>query len=173
MKAKYFARINFREFSENSRNSRKCLPAKISLIKVSYREILFEKKDNPLSDGIKRAYNLFRNRITREIKKAKKVYYKNYFPGNINNMKNLWKGIKNILNINKKEDSRISQLSHNGKNINNNLDMANSFNEFFTGVGPKLNKQIPNSNILRNPNVYLPPRIPCSISLYHSTPKGN
>ena len=38
--------------------------------------------------------------------------------------------------------------------------MGNSFNEFFTEVGPKLNKQIPNSNILRNPNVYLPPRIP-------------
>ena len=56
-------------------------------------------------------------------------------------MKNLWIGIKNILNINKKEDSCISQLSHNGKNVNNNLDMANSFNEFFTEVGPKLNKQ--------------------------------
>ena len=75
-------------------------------------------------------------------------------------MKNLWKGIKNILNINKKEDPRVSQLSHNGKNINNNLDMANSFNEFFTEVNLKVNKQIPNSNILRNRNVYLPPRIP-------------
>ena len=85
-------------------------------------------------------------------------------------MKNFWKGIKNILNINKKEDSHISQLSH-GKNINNNLDMANSFNEFFTEVGPKLNKQIPNSSILRNPNVYLPLRIAYSISLYHSTLK--
>ena len=53
-------------------------------------------------------------------------------------MKNLWTGIKYILNINTKEDSQISQLSHNGKNINNNLDMANSFNEFSTEVGPKL-----------------------------------
>ena len=69
---------------------------------ISHRERLFKKKDNPLSNGIKKAYNLFRNRITREIKKAKKVYYKNYLQDNINNMKNLWKGIKNILNINKK-----------------------------------------------------------------------
>ena len=80
-------------------------------------------------------------------------------------MKNLWESIKNILNINKKEDSCICQLSHNGKNINNNLGMANSFNEFVTEVGPKLNKQIPYPNILRNPNVYLPLRIPYSISL--------
>ena len=88
-------------------------------------------------------------------------------------MKNLWKGVKNILNINKKEDSRISQLSHNKitKQNNNNLDMANSFNELFTEVGPKLSKQIPNSNIHRNPNVYLPPRIPYSVLFYHSTPK--
>ena len=49
--------------------------------------------------------------------------------------------------------------------------MANSFNEFFIEVGPKLNKQIPSSNILRNPNVYLPTRIPYSLLLYHSTPK--
>ena len=48
--------------------------------------------------------------------------------------------------------------------------MANSFNELFTEVGPKLNKQIPTSNILRNPNVYLPPRIPYSLLLHHSTP---
>ena len=80
-------------------------------------------------------------------------------------MKNLWKGIKNILNMNKKEDSRISQLSHNGKNINNNLDMANSFNEFFTEVGPKLNKQIPNSNL--GTQMFIFHRD--SLTLYHYT----
>ena len=58
-------------------------------------------------------------------------------------MKNLWKGINNILNINKKKDFHISEL---GKNINNK-DMAKAFNEF--------------------PNVYLPPRIPHSLP-HHS-----
>ena len=65
---------------------------------------------------------LFRNRITREIKKTKKEYYKNYFQVNMNNMKNLWKGIKNILNINTKGDSNISQLSLDGKTITGNKD---------------------------------------------------
>ena len=49
----------------------------------------------------------------------------------MNNMKYLWKGIKNILNINNKGDSNISQLSLDGKTIGNK-DMANSFNKFFT-----------------------------------------
>ena len=47
--------------------------------------------------------------------------------------------------------------------------MANSFNEFFTEIGPTLDKQIPNSNILRNPNVYLLPRIPHPLFFYPST----
>ena len=49
--------------------------------------------------------------------------------------------------------------------------MANSFNEFFTEIGPTMDKQIPNSNILRNPNVYLSPRIPHSLFFYPSTPE--
>ena len=112
---------------------------------ISHRERLFKQKKN--EDRIKRVYNISRNCITREIKKAKKEYYKNYFHDNINNM-------KNILNINKKGGSPQSELLHRGKNINNNKDKVNSFNEIFTAVGPNLNKQIPNSNILRNPNVH-------------------
>ena len=40
---------------------------------IGHRDRLFhQKKDNPLNQRIKCAYNLFRNRVTREIKKAKK-----------------------------------------------------------------------------------------------------
>ena len=65
----------------------------------------------------------------------------------MNNIKNLRKGIKNILNINNKGDSNISQLSLDGKTITGNKDMANSFNKFVTEVGPNLDKLIPNSNL--------------------------
>ena len=88
----------------------------------------------------------------------------------MNNMKNLRKGIKNILNINNEGDSNISQLSLDGKTITGNIDMANSFNKYFIEVGPNLDKLIPNSNLLWNDNVYLPPRIPHSLLLYPSTP---
>ena len=74
------------------------------------------------------------------------------------------------MNINNKGDSNISQLSLDGKTITGNKDMANSFNKFFTEVGPNLDKLIPNSNLLRNTDDYLPPRIPHSLLLYPSTP---
>ena len=64
---------------------------------IPHKDQLFhKKKDNPSDIRIKNAYNLFRNRITRETGKAKKEYFKNYFENNISNMKNTWKGIKNI-----------------------------------------------------------------------------
>ena len=61
---------------------------------ISHKDRLFHQKiKNPLNIRIKCAYNIFRNRVTREIKKAKKEYYKHYFEANLTNMKKNWKGI--------------------------------------------------------------------------------
>ena len=119
---------------------------------ISHRNKLFKKKkENPLNNKIKITYNLSRNRINREIKKAKKAYYQEYFQNNLSNMKNTWKGIKNILNLNNK-GTQVTQLNYNGKNLNKNKDMADAFNEFFTNVGPTLDNDIPIATNLRDPN---------------------
>ena len=99
-----------------------------------------KKKEDPINLSIKRYYNLFFNHITREIKKAKRKYYSEYFEANLNNMKKTWKGIKHIININHKAGP---QLFYKGMQINTNEDMANTFNEFFTEIGPQLDKEIP------------------------------
>ena len=45
---------------------------------INHRDRLFhKKKKDPLNHRIKSAYNLFRNRINREIKKSKKIIIKN------------------------------------------------------------------------------------------------
>ena len=46
-------------------------------------------------------------------------------------MKNTWKGITNILNLNNNKGTHVTQLNYDGKNLNNNKDMADAFNEFF------------------------------------------
>ena len=122
-----------------------------------------------MNHRIRNAYNLFRNRITREIKKAKASYYKNFFQNNLNNMKNTWKGIKNILNLSNNRGPQVSQLLHKGKNIVNNKSMANAFNDFFTQIGPKLNDDIPSPTNLRDPSFYLSPRIPYSFLIAPTT----
>ena len=139
---------------------------------ISHRDRLFKrKKENPHNNKIKITYNLFRNRINREIKKAKKAYYNKYFQDNLSNIKNTWKGIKNILNLNNNKASKISQLHYDGSNINTNKGMANAFNDFFTKIGPTLDNDIPSSSNLRDPKVYLSSRIPQTLLLTPTTPQ--
>ena len=54
-------------------------------------------------------------------------------------MKKTWQGIKEIINLNNKLEPKISQLNY-GKQINTNEGMSNAFNDFFTKIGPKLDK---------------------------------
>ena len=124
--------------------------------------ISHRKKDDPTNHHLKRAYKLFRNRITREIKKSKKKYYKEYFENNISNMKKTWQGIKEIINMNNKSGPQINQLNYKGKLVDNNKDIANNFNDFFTNIGPLLDNEIPVSQCPNGSIVYLPPRIPHS-----------
>ena len=130
---------------------------------ISHRDRLFRGKiEDPLIQHIKHSYNLFRNRITREIKKSKRKYSKEFFEGNLNNMKKTWQGIKQIININNKTDAQINQLCHKGKQISSNEEMAKTFNDFFTEIGPQLDKEIPQSKRPRGCKIYLNSRIPNS-----------
>ena len=111
---------------------------------INHRERLFrKKKEDPINMVFRNAYNLFRNRITREIKKSKKEYYKKYFENNLDNIKKTWQGIKQIINLNNNTAPQITQLNYKSKHVNTNLGMANAFNEFFTDIGPLLDKEIP------------------------------
>ena len=99
---------------------------------IKYRDKIFKKKiENPLNINYQRTYKLCRNRITRELRKAKKEYYKKFFTANINSMKNTWRGIKEILNMKSKSNIKVNQLQHEGNMITNDLKIANAFNKFF------------------------------------------
>ena len=77
-------------------------------------------------------------------------------------MKKTWQGIKQIININNKADVQINQLCHEGKQISSNEEMANTFNDFFTEIGPQLDKEIPQSKRPGGCKIYLNSRIPNS-----------
>ena len=68
---------------------------------IKIRNKLFQrKKRQPNNENNKRLYNLFRNRVIRELKKSKQNYYNEYFEVNNNNIKKTWEGIRSIVNIN-------------------------------------------------------------------------
>ena len=128
---------------------------------IHHRDRLFhKKKDNPSNYDIKQAYTLFRNRTTRELKKAKKAYYNKYFENNIKNMKNTWTGIKDLINLRNNNQTSINQLRYRGKHISSDLDMSNAFNNFFTNIGPQLDAKIPHHQRPNKELHFLSDRIP-------------
>ena len=110
---------------------------------ISHRNNIYAQlKNDPANSTLKKTYNLFRNRTTREIRKAKREYFKTYFESNVNNMKKTLKGIKDIINLNSKSGDQITKLNQNGKIIDNDYEMANIFDNYFTNIGPQLDKNI-------------------------------
>ena len=125
---------------------------------ISHRNRNFKKeKCQPGNEVTKRLYNLFRNRINREMKKAKKDYLTTFFfEENINNIKKTWMGIKSIIINTKQSSPNVSQISLNGKLITNPNAISNTFNSFFATVGVS-DKKMPNVSpkaFLRNRNQY-------------------
>ena len=74
----------------------------------------------------------------------------------------MWQGIKQIINLNNGVGPHITQLQYKGKQIKTNEGMANTFNDFFTNIGPQEDKEIPLSKRPGGCNIYLNPKIPNS-----------
>ena len=112
------------------------------MIKIK-NKLFHRKKREPNNLEIKRLYNLFRNRVNRELKKAKRNYYTKYFEVNSNNIKKTWEGIRSIINIKATKQSTISQIKVNSKVIKNQKEIVETLNNFFVNVGPNTDRNIP------------------------------
>ena len=129
----------------------------LKMIKIK-NKLFFRKKRQPNNENVKLLYNIFRNRVNRELKKSKKEYYSQYFEDNYNNSKKIWEGIRSIININKSKSTCINQLNVNEKIIDNPKNIVEALNNFFVNVGPNTEKSIPHNPVV-NPEKYLKNRI--------------
>ena len=91
-----------------------------------------------------------------KLRKAKNIYYSEYFEMNKMNIKKIWSGIREIVNI-RNISTKITQLNINGKIIDNPKDVANQLNDFFVNVGPLTEPSIPRSENI-SPNKFLKKR---------------
>ena len=111
--------------------------------KINHRNRLFaRKKNNPLNSYLKMAYNRFRNSVNRDIKQSKKDYYCALFQNCQNDAKKIWKSIREVTSSNKTAN-KISHLCDNHKSIDDPKEITNTFVNYFTNVGPNLDKEIP------------------------------
>ncbi len=86
---------------------------------------------------------LSRNKTQRDIRRAKADYFMNCIDENKNNSKKLWQTLKDSGYSSKVKEAANVVLNINGKLSFNPSEIANSFNEFFTGVASALVSKLP------------------------------
>ena len=110
------------------------------------KNVAFQKymncKDPQRKEALKTEYKIIKNETTRLTRQSKKEYYNQYFSATTNNLQNIWKGIKEIINIKTKKHSYPTCIIDENNTITNPKEIANSFNRYYTSVADDiLNKK--------------------------------
>ena len=88
------------------------------------------------------SWESYQNHVSSLLGKTKDSYYKLYFEDNKKNLRLVWKTIKGIINMKKESEESTSSLLTNGEIISSAKEISNYFNNFFTSVAEKINKNI-------------------------------
>ena len=126
---------------------------------IKTKNKLFKQYITKNSQSIHSQYKVYRNKLKHVLNVSKKLYYKQYFCNNVNNIKAMWRGIKQIINTKGRKMSFPSTLEVNGNCLVDTKSIANAFNEYFTSVGPMLANSIQPGN--RSFKDFMPPS-PCN-----------
>ena len=102
-------------------------------------------------------YKYYRNLLSTLMKKSKQNYYEQFFKNNLNNLKNVWKGIRSLIAIKTSSASNMHMLAHKGAKVTDPLHIANVFNDCFSSIAEKTKANIKFSNksfqdFLHHPN---------------------
>ena len=76
-------------------------------LSIQEKNKLFKKHLNSNSTYHTYKYKIYRNKLSKLLIVSKKMYYHDYFKENFSNLKKIWTGIREIVNINKKNTQGI------------------------------------------------------------------
>ena len=108
-----------------------------------------KERNRLLSQGKHEEYKYYRNKIVTLIRASKKKYYLEYFESNLNNMKNTWAGINNLINKKRKNSCKITALKNDetGQIIREPSALPNVLNKYFASIGHKLGTNVTHPDI--------------------------
>ena len=101
-----------------------------------------KSKNEVVRDLFHIKYKTLRNQIVKLCREKKKLYYHNYFLKNSDNLRNTWRGIKSIINLNGRDKSNLTSLLVNDELIKDPTKIANEFNNYFSSIAGKLQASI-------------------------------
>ena len=111
-------------------------------MKIKLLTNFINKKDPILKEECHTNYKKYRHLLSALMKKSKQAYYDRYFEKKLNNIKNMWKGIKTLISLKTVASSIPNVLSlDNGDTITNPHDIANTFNNYFASIAETTKKK--------------------------------
>ena len=155
------------------------------LCSMRKRDIIFRQFkncSNPIrKTNLHNKYKIYRNQIASLIKGSKKNHMANFFSLNKKNCRKIWEGIRSVVNIKTSSKFFPSCLITDGKNCTDPVDIANSFNRFFSSIGKKVQNSVYSEHVrfsdyLNNPcndNFFTTPTCPKEVSELISTFQKN
>jgi hypothetical protein len=99
-------------------------------------------------------YKQYRNILTYTLRRAKILYFRDRFENCQGDIKKTWKNLNYLLKPKSKSTS-IPEIIHNGNSVNDPMQIAARFNEYFSSIGEQLDRSIPPS--MNSPLDYMGP----------------
>ena len=128
------------------------------------KDILFARKVKYSCDKNINEYKIYNQLYNKVRRSAKKSYYDKQFIKFTNDSKKTWSVIREVIGSCKQKDQLPNFFLKNGNIIKDTLEIANGFNTFFAGIGPKLASEIEPSDI--NFETFLTNRNPSSFQFF-------
>ena len=109
---------------------------------ISIKNALFKRymklKTPVKKNEVHQRYKYYIKLLSTLMKKSKQNYYEQFFKSNLNNLKNIWKGIRSLIAIKHSSVSNIHMLKHKGAIVTDPLHIANIFNDYFSSITEKI-----------------------------------
>ena len=119
------------------------------LVSMRVRDNLYKQlphKKDPVDIAVISKYKRYRNMIVNLLRVSKNNHYTSFFLQNQCNVKKkTWDGIRTLINVSKRKCAPPTKIIYNNEVKTSNIDMANSFNDFFTQIGSSIEAKIPKS----------------------------
>ena len=113
-------------------------------------------------------FKYYRNKLKHLILISKKSYNSSYFLRNKDNIKRVWKGIKELITIKNSNNHMPTTLEIGNLKVTNRQSIVNAFNDYFANIGPNVAKTITVANT--TPLQYMPNPLCNSFALFPVTP---
>ena len=92
---------------------------------INNKTILYRHFIGTKSSYSHHKYHMYRYKLTGLLRLSKKLYYQIYFKANQSNVKNIWRGIRQLVSLKKKDSFRPNKLFKDDQEVTDRQKIAN------------------------------------------------